>query len=175
MSSQAAEASSERFRNLVDKDLYAAVQQAPRVLINEFTLPIRSGRAWEAAAGSIVKINTPSGPQVERKSISGGAQYDFHCHSNLVRAVTPWGLNETDVHHVINIFQSTGLDDGGRYFMNPCPAEKGDSLEFLASQDLLMALSTCPGGDLSLWGFGSDSEEEMIKCCRPLKVQVYEL
>ncbi|VUC36661.1 unnamed protein product, partial [Clonostachys rosea] len=107
--------------------------------------------------------------------LSGGAQYDFHCHSNLVRAVMPWGLHETDVHDVINIFQSTGLDDKGRYFMNPCPAEEGDSLEFLAEQDLLMALSTCPGGDLSLWGFGSDSEEEMIKCCRPLKVQVYEL
>ena len=36
-------------------------------------------------------------------------------------------------------------------------------------------LGTCPGGDLSAWGFGSDSEAEMIKCCRPLHVQVYEL
>lgn len=34
---------------------------------------------------------------------------------------------------------------------------------------------TCPGGDLSLWGFGSDSEKEMVKCCRPLKVEVFEL
>ena len=34
---------------------------------------------------------------------------------------------------------------------------------------------TCPGGDLSLWGFGGDSEKEMIKCCRPLRVQVFEL
>lgn len=34
---------------------------------------------------------------------------------------------------------------------------------------------TCPGGDLSLWGFGSDSEKEMIKCCRPLKVEVFQL
>jgi len=36
-------------------------------------------------------------------------------------------------------------------------------------------LGTCPGGDLSLWGFGSDSEQEMIKCCRPLKVEVFRL
>lgn len=48
----------------VDKEAYAAIQQAPRVLIEEFTLPIRSGRAWEAPAGSIVKISTPEGPQV---------------------------------------------------------------------------------------------------------------
>jgi uncharacterized protein YcgI (DUF1989 family) len=38
-----------------------------------------------------------------------------------------------------------------------------------------MILGTCPGGDLSLWGFGEDSEEEMIKCCRPLKVEVFRL
>jgi uncharacterized protein YcgI (DUF1989 family) len=53
----------------------------------------------------------------------------------------PFGLNEQDVHDVINIFQVTGLDEQGRYFMNPCPAEKGDHIEFLAEQDLLMALS----------------------------------
>ena len=36
-------------------------------------------------------------------------------------------------------------------------------------------VGTCPGGDLSAWGFGADSEAEMLKCCRPLRVQVYEL
>ena len=53
----------------------------------------------------------------------------------------PWGLAESDVHDVLNVFQVTGLDKDGRYFMSPCPAEKGDSIEFLAEQDLLMALS----------------------------------
>mgnify|MGYP002349538086 CR=1 FL=1 len=107
--------------------------------------------------------------------LSPSSSYDFHCHSNLVRAIAPWGLTEYDVHDVLNVFQVTGLDPQGRYFMSPCPAKAGDALEFLAEQDLLMALSTCPGGDLSLWGFGADSEKEMVKCCRPLRVQVYEL
>ncbi|KAK3986101.1 hypothetical protein QBC44DRAFT_333825 [Cladorrhinum sp. PSN332] len=105
--------------------------------------------------------------------LSGGQSYDFHCHSNLTRAVLPFGLVEGDVHDVINLFQVTGLDDKGRYFMNACPAEEGDHIEFLAEQDLLMALGTCPGGDLSLWGFGADSEKDMVKCCRPLKVEVF--
>lgn len=48
----------------VDTQLYDAIQTAPRVLVNEFTLPIRSGRAWEVPAGCIVKISTPEGPQV---------------------------------------------------------------------------------------------------------------
>ncbi|RYP36692.1 hypothetical protein DL768_010928 [Monosporascus sp. mg162] len=233
----------------VDEGLYADIQSAPRTLIQEFTLPIRSGQAWKAPAGSIVRISTPEGPQVgdlniwnahnprERfwasrtrqlhashvttydklwsclpymrplvtiiadsfswygedehggrvhdllgtrcdpyiNSVLAGEDYDFHCHSNLTRAVIPFGLEESDVHDVINIFQVTGLDDKGRYFMNPCPARAGDYLEFLAEQDVLMALSTCPGGDLSLWGFGGDSEKEMIKCCRPLKVEVFKL
>jgi uncharacterized protein YcgI (DUF1989 family) len=73
--------------------------------------------------------------------LSGGGEYDFHCHSNLTRAVLPWGLTEFDVHDVINLFQVTGLDEEGRYFMNPCPAGKGDYIEFLAEQDVLMALS----------------------------------
>ncbi|CAI6031646.1 hypothetical protein V2G26_002269 [Clonostachys chloroleuca] len=233
----------------VNRELYDRLREAPRVLIEEFTLPIRSGKAWKAPAGSIVKISTPEGPQVgdlniwnfhnprERfwasrtkqlhashvstydrlwsnlpymrplatiikdtlswygedehggrvhdllgtrcdpyiNTVLSGGQYNYQCHSNLTRAVIPYGLNEQDVHDVINIFQVTGLDEQGRYFMNPSPAEPGDHLEFLAEQDLLMALSTCPGGDLSLWGFGEDNEEEMIKCCRPLKVEVFRL
>lgn len=272
----------------VDKNTYTSIEKAGRVLVEEFTLPIRSGRAWEVPAGHICQISTPEGPQVgtshnlhimkppaqssfthcssgdlniwnlhnprERfwasrtkqlhashltthdrlwsnlpymrplatilqdtlswygadenggrvhdllgtrcdpyvNTVLSGGQYDFHCHSNLTRAVAPWGLAESDVHDVINIFQVTGLDEQGRYFMSPCPAEKGDYIEFLAEQDLLMALSkrrfrpnliefannvagTCPGGDLSLWGFGDDSEQEMIKCCRPLHVKVFKL
>lgn len=73
--------------------------------------------------------------------LSGGGSYDFHCHSNLTRAVASYGLGEADVHDVLNVFQVTGLDEQGRYFMNPCPAEKGDYIEFLAEQDVLMALS----------------------------------
>ncbi|WPJ62727.1 hypothetical protein SMAC4_08626 [Sordaria macrospora] len=204
----------------VDKDLYSTIQQAPRVLIEEFTIPIRSGRAWTAPAGSIIRISTPEGPQVgdlniwnlhnprERfwasrtkqlyashvstydrlwsnlpfmrpmmtiiaDTLSCDGEFDFHCHSNLTRAVMEYGLNEGDVHDVINLFQVTGWDEKGRYFMSPCPATEGDFVEFLAEQDVLMALSTCPGGNLSLWGFGSDNEKEMIKCCRPLKVEVF--
>jgi uncharacterized protein YcgI (DUF1989 family) len=200
----------------VDTKLYAGIQSAPRVLLQDFTLPIRSGKAWTAPAGSIIRISTPEGPQVGDLNIwnaqnprerfwasrtkqlyashvttydrlwsclpymrplvtiiadslswygqdehggrvhdllgtrcdpyigsvlSGGDAYDFHCHSNLTRSIIPFGLTEFDVHDVINVFQVTGLDENGRYFMNPCPAQAGDYIEFLAEQDVLMALS----------------------------------
>lgn len=56
----------------------------------------------------------------------------------------PWGLGEMDVHDVLNIFQVTGLDKEGRYCMGESPAQKGDSIEFLAETDVLMALSELP-------------------------------
>lgn len=57
----------------------------------------------------------------------------------------------------------------------PCPAKPGDFFEFFAEIDLLCALSTCPGGDLSTWGWGTSAEgaDDMLGCCRPLAVEVY--
>lgn len=107
----------------------------------------------------------------------------------------PYGLNESDVHDVLNVFQVTGLDKDGRYFMyispslallvnsltecrEPCPAKAGDYWEFFAEIDVLCAVSTCPGGDLSTWGWGEGEEggeTDMLSCCRPLAVEIYSL
>jgi len=103
-----------------------------------------------------------------------GEEFDFSCHSNLTRAVLPWGLAEQDVHDVLNIFQVTGLTaDSDRYFMKPSPARKGDFFEFFAEIDLLCAISTCPGGDLSIPLWGPDAADP-ISVCRPLGVEVYQ-
>lgn len=58
--------------------------------------------------------------------------YDYHCHSNLTRAILPYGLSESDVHDVLNVFQVTGLNSDGKYFMKACPAKPGDYFEFFA-------------------------------------------
>lgn len=81
--------------------------------------------------------------------LMGGGSFDFHCHSNLMRAVLPYGLTELDVHDVLNIFQVTGLNDDAKYFMETCPAHAGDYFEFFAEVDVLCALSACPGGRYS--------------------------
>ena len=46
-----------------------------------------------------------------------GQAFDFHCHSNLTRAILPFGLVESDVHDVLNVFQVTGLNKDGQYYM----------------------------------------------------------
>lgn len=117
-------------------------------------------------------LGTRCDPYVNR--LLTGEDFDFHCHSNLVRAVEPWGLTEFDVHDVLNIFQCTGLNDDDQYFMKACPARQGDYLEFFAEIDLLCALSCCPGGDLSvdLWG---PEAKDPLTTCHPLGVEVYAL
>lgn len=232
----------------VDRDFYQRIADATdaRELVDEFTLPIRSGQAWEVPAGHVCRIIAPEGPQVgdfnvwnrhdprermwaartrqlQRAHISTydriwsnlpflrplltvtndsladygidgdggrvhdllgtrcdpyvnriltGEDFDYHCHSNLTRAVLPYGLTEFDVHDVLNVFQCTGLNDEDRYFMKACPAKQGDFFEFLAELDLLCALSTCPGGDLSVPLWGPDAKDP-LEVCRPLAVEVY--
>ena len=103
-----------------------------------------------------------------------GDSFDFCCHSNLTRAVFPFGLTEFDVHDVLNVFQCTGLNSRDQYFMRASPAKSGDYLEFFAEIDLLCALSTCPGGyrSVPLWG---PEARDPLEVCRPLGVEVYSL
>ncbi|WP_329576602.1 MULTISPECIES: urea carboxylase-associated family protein [unclassified Streptomyces] len=103
-----------------------------------------------------------------------GEAFDFHCHSNLTRAVLPYGLTEFDVHDVLNVFQCTGLNEDDQYFMKDCPARPGDHFEFFAELDLLCALSTCPGGDLSVPMWGPDAHDP-IEVCHPIGVEVYKV
>lgn len=103
-----------------------------------------------------------------------GEDFDHHCHSNLVRAVAPFGLSEFDVHDVLNVFQCTGLNDDDQYFMKACPAREGDYIELFAEVDLLCALSCCPGGDLSVDLWGPDARDP-LETCRPIGVDVFRL
>ncbi|SDB94267.1 urea carboxylase-associated family protein [Acinetobacter boissieri] len=117
-------------------------------------------------------LGTRCDPYINR--ILTGKDFDHHCHSNLTRAVLPYGLTEFDVHDVLNIFQVTGLNHESKYFMKTCPAQVGDYLEFFAEIDVLCALSTCPGGDLSLPMWGPDAQDP-ISVCRPLGVEIFDL
>ncbi|THA24025.1 DUF1989 domain-containing protein [Streptomyces sp. RKND-216] len=232
----------------VDRAFYDAVSgpAESRELVDRFTIPVRSGRAWEVPAGHLCRLVTAEGPQVgdlnvwnlhdprerlwasrtrqlQRAHVSTydrlwstlpflrplltvtgdtlagygrdaeggrvhdllgtrcdpyvnrmltGEDFDFHCHSNLVRAVLPYGLTEFDVHDVLNVFQCTGLNENDQYFMKACPARPGDHFEFFAELDLLCALSTCPGGDLSVPLWGPDARDP-VDVCHPIGVEVY--
>ena len=97
-----------------------------------------------------------------------------------------------DVHDVLNVFQVTGLNQDGKYYMyrrlvgfllpgadirrKACPAQPGDYFEFFAELDVLCALSTCPGGDLSKFGWGgTESQAAIVDCCRPLQIEIYDI
>lgn len=146
----------------------------PLVTITGDTLGARHDE-WGGRAHDT--LGTRCDPYVDK--LISGEDNDFHCHSNLTRAVQPFGLTEFDVHDVLNVFQVTGLNEYDQYFMETCPAGKDDYFECFAEQDLLVALSACPGGDLSQWDWGEQvetaDEKGMLECCRPLAIEVYEL
>lgn len=100
-----------------------------------------------------------------------GQSVHYCCHSNLTRAVLPFGLTESDVHDVFNVFMCTGfMRHTGQYFSKPSPAVKGDFLELFAHVDLLVAAGACPQGDVSI-PCGSDAEPK----CYPLEATVFRI
>jgi uncharacterized protein YcgI (DUF1989 family) len=101
-----------------------------------------------------------------------GEEFNFHCHSNLTRAVMPYGLTEFDVHDVLNVFQVTGLNSEDKYYNKASPARSGDHFEFFAEIDLLCALSVCPGGDLSVAQWGPKTGDQ-LSTCKPLAIEIY--
>lgn len=122
-------------------------------------------------------LGTRCDPYVDK--LISGEDNDNHCHSNLFRAIKPFGLTEFDVHDVLNVFQATGLNEYDQYFMEACPATPNDYFELFAELDLLVAISACPGGDLSQWGWGEHQDDlgelKMVDCCRALEIEVYKL
>ena len=105
-------------------------------------------------------------------ALLSGGQYHHCCHSNLTRALAahlgvPLAMAEPHVHDVLNVFMCTGFTrDTGQYFMKASPVRPGDYLEFFAEQELLGALSACPGGDCS----AEHSSDTAV--CYPLRVEV---
>ncbi|KAI5264822.1 hypothetical protein E4T47_08673 [Aureobasidium subglaciale] len=107
---------------------------------------------------------------VDRELYHQTAKVDRALISNLVRAILPFGLAESDVHDNVNIFPITDIDEQDHHRLHPSPAKKGDYLEMFAEIDLLFALSTCPAGDESTFGWHA---EKMKSTCLPLQVLVF--
>jgi uncharacterized protein YcgI (DUF1989 family) len=122
-------------------------------------------------AGCHDLLGTRCDPYVHK--LLNGEEFDLSCHSNLTRAILPWYLTESDVHDNMNMFQVTGLTPDGRYFVKPCPAKRGDFLEFIAEIDLLCAISACPHGDLSVPMWGPEALDPS-STCRPLAIEIYD-
>ena len=103
-----------------------------------------------------------------------GVDYHYCCHSNLTRALAArqgltLGEAELHVHDVMNVFMCTGFTaDTHQYFMKASPVRPGDYVEFFSEIDLLVGLSTCPGGDC-----GSSHSDDSTSCF-PLKVEIFE-
>ncbi len=126
---------------------------------------------WDADGGGVHDvIGTRCDPYTNR--LLNDVDYHYCCHSNLSRALaahTGMAVTEAEllVHDVLNVFMCTGFTaDTHQYFMKASPVRPGDYIEFWAEMDLLVGLSTCPGGDC-----GSTHSDDSTPCY-PLKIEV---
>ena len=127
---------------------------------------------WDAFGGGVHDvIGTRCDPYTNK--LLSGDDYHHCCHSNLTRALarhTGLALHDAEplVHDVLNVFMCTGFTlDTKQYFMKASPVRAGDYLELFAEIDLLVGLSTCPGGDCG----AKHSSEDAV--CSTLRIEVY--
>ncbi len=88
------------------------------------------------------------------------------CHLNLLQAIEPFGLKESDMHDNINVHQKTRFDPVlGKTRAARTAAEKGDYIELYANIDLLVAVSVCPNGD---------NTAHQAAVVRPIAIEIYD-
>ena len=75
------------------------------------------------------------------------------CRENLYLALEPEGIEEQDVPNTLNVFQkSTVTGEDQQLELSRSPADPGDTVQFRADQDAIVAVSACsaaaePNGD----------------------------
>jgi uncharacterized protein YcgI (DUF1989 family) len=86
------------------------------------------------------------------------------CQDQLQEAIAPFGLGPDDVHDTFNGFMHTGVDERGYISIKPPSALPGDWLDLACHVDCLVAISSCPAGDVHATNGGTN---------KPLGIEVY--
>ena len=132
---------------------------------------IRYGRD-EDGAGCHDLLGTRCDPYVHK--MLNGEDFDLCCHSNLVRAVAPYRLNELDVHDVLNIFQVTGLTADDRYFIKASPAKQGGLHRVLRRDRRAVRDLDLSRAAISRCRCGAPTRATRSPTCRPLGVEIWQ-
>jgi uncharacterized protein YcgI (DUF1989 family) len=92
------------------------------------------------------------------------------CRHNLVKAIQPHGLKDTDLHDNVNVHQRASIADPalGHIHLAASRAKAGDFVEFFAEMDLIVAVSVCPLGD------GTGDPTAGLDHVRPLRAETFE-
>jgi hypothetical protein len=67
-----------------------------------------------------------------------------NCRDNLAAAVKPWGIGWKDVPLNMNVFMNCPIGPDGSYSIQVPRSKAGDSIDFRAEMDVLVAFSNCP-------------------------------
>lgn len=86
------------------------------------------------------------------------------CQDSLQEAIEPWGLTPDDVHDTFNVFMNCGVDANGGIYIALPNATQGDYMDLECHVDCLVAISSCPAGDVHATNGGVN---------KPLGIEIY--
>ena len=67
------------------------------------------------------------------------------CRENLSEALAPLGVDEHLVHSTLNVFMKSTIAEQTYIDIREPPSEPGDTVEFTAQRDAIVAVSSCAG------------------------------
>lgn len=89
----------------------------------------------------------------QRYRVDYGVKEHRSCVQNFEEALAEFGIARELFPHPVNLFQYTEIGPHGELIQKPCQSRGGDAIEFVALEDLVVAVSACPmdlnpiGGD----------------------------
>ncbi|MGC9372624.1 MAG: DUF1989 domain-containing protein [Thermovirgaceae bacterium] len=86
-----------------------------------------------------------------RYSVDYGVTGHRNCVDNFTEALETWGIPKSDVPDPLNIFENSGIGEGGELLHFPVISKAGDFIRLRALMDLVCAVSACPM-DLNVTG-----------------------
>lgn len=102
--------------------------------------------------------------------LRGGGRGKNSCRSNLLQAIEPFGLQETDIRQNVSIHQKGRINSRDwKFYDAPSQGVSGDYVEFYSEIDLVVGVGICPNADNGY--YWSDPEDGLNK---PIKVEIYD-
>lgn len=140
-----------------------------------YTNPGRDRKMWQIIEDTVKHTVSENGatahdvlyPRCSKIVFSEPFGIEDHgsCQDSLAAAIAPFGLGPDRTHDTLNIFMKTGVDAAGNLFIEPPDAVKGDYCDLLCLIDSLVAISSCPAGDIH----ATNGYEN-----KALKIEIYE-
>lgn len=73
-----------------------------------------------------------------------GVEGHHGCVENFIEALSPWGVQRSDIPMSFNVFMNCPVSENGGWRIAEPTSKPGDHIRFAVETDILLAISNCP-------------------------------